>query len=69
MSNNAQAGHAVTSGVAGVIHKHRAQEENNLQAGHATIRATISITRKATGKVETYEIIGTEVPQQQSKED
>ena len=68
MSNNAQAGHAVTAGTAAVIHKHRAQGENNLQAGNATIRATVHITRKATGKTETYEIIGTDVPQQ-SKED
>lgn len=31
----------------------------NLSAGHAVLRATIEITRAATGKVETYELIGT----------
>lgn len=32
-----------------------------IRAQPATIRATIHVTRKATGKVDTYEIVGTPV--------
>lgn len=42
--------------------------ESNLQAQPAVIRATISITRKATGKVETYELVGTPVPKEPKKD-
>lgn len=38
---------------------------NNLESQLAVLRASIQITRKATGKVETYEIVGTAVPQQE----
>lgn len=31
---------------------------NNLQASPGELRATVSITRKSTGKVETYKLIG-----------
>jgi transcription elongation GreA/GreB family factor len=30
-----------------------------LKAEHAVLHATVTITRKATGKVETYSIVGT----------
>ena len=34
-------------------------ESNNVAAQPAVLTATIHITRKATGKVETYQIVGT----------
>ena len=34
-------------------------DSNNVQAQPAVLRATIQITRAVTGKVETYEIVGT----------
>jgi hypothetical protein len=37
----------------------RAEKIAEIQAQPAVLRATIHITRKATGKVETYEIVGT----------
>lgn len=39
--------------------------DNNLETQPAVLRATIQITRKATGKVETYEIVGTPEPEPQ----
>lgn len=41
-----------------------AEKQAVLQAGDAILKATIHITRAATGKVETYEITGT-VPKEQ----
>jgi hypothetical protein len=43
----------------------RAEKIEQIQAQPAVLRATIHITRKATGKVETYEIVGTPMPQEQ----
>lgn len=37
-------------------------EDNNLQSQPAQLKMTVSITRKATGKVETYELFGTPLP-------
>jgi hypothetical protein len=37
-------------------------EPNKLPAQPAVLRATVHVTRKATGKVETYEIVGTPLP-------
>jgi uncharacterized Zn finger protein (UPF0148 family) len=37
--------------------------EQQIAAQPAVLRATISVTRKATGKVETYELIGTPAKQ------
>lgn len=34
-------------------------DSNNVQAQPAVLRATIQITRAVTGKVETFEIVGT----------
>jgi hypothetical protein len=34
-------------------------DSNNVQAQPAVLHATIQITRAATGKVETYQIVGT----------
>jgi len=46
---------------------------NTLSGQPGELRATITITRKATGKQETYELIGTPVaetqPQQQKEQD
>lgn len=42
---------------------------SNVAAQPAVLRATIHITRKATGQTETYELVGTpEVPQVEQKE-
>lgn len=39
-----------------------------MQAGQALLRATITITRAATGAVETYELIGTPVATQEEQD-
>ncbi len=39
-------------------------EENALEAKPAVLRATVTIVRANTGKVETYEIIGTPEPEE-----
>jgi hypothetical protein len=36
--------------------------ENEVKAQPAQLRMTVSITRKATGKVETYELVGNPIP-------
>jgi hypothetical protein len=36
----------------------------DIKAGSGELRATIQITRKATGKVETFELVGTATPEQ-----
>jgi hypothetical protein len=56
--NEANAQPAVVSGQASVIRKGQA-----IEAQPAVLRATIQITRAATGKVETYEIVGTSEPE------
>lgn len=38
-------------------------DETKIEAQPAVLRATISITRKATGLVETYELVGTPAPE------
>jgi len=38
--------------------------EQKIEAQPAVLRATISVTRKATGVTETYEIVGTPVPEE-----
>jgi hypothetical protein len=43
------------------------QPAQEVKAQPAVLRATIQITRKATGKVETYEIVGTPEPQQEQE--
>ena len=35
--------------------------EHEVKAEHAVLRATIQVTRAATGKVEEYEIVGTPI--------
>jgi hypothetical protein len=64
MSNDIKASDAAVSGQASII---RAADKlkSDLQAQPAIVRATIHITRKATGKVDTYEITGT--PDQSTK--
>lgn len=37
-------------------------EANNAAAGEGILRATVTITRKATGKVETYQLTSEPVP-------
>lgn len=37
-------------------------DENKLEAAPAVLSMTIQITRKATGKVETYELVCTPLP-------
>jgi hypothetical protein len=54
MTQKLQSQPAAVSGEAGVIRR-----KPELGAQPAVLRATIQITRKATGKVETYEITGT----------
>lgn len=39
-------------------------EEQRIEAQPAVLQATISITRKATGLTETYQITGTPMPEQ-----
>lgn len=39
-----------------------------VKAGPALLRATIQVTRAATGKVETYEVVGTALPAEHPKE-
>jgi len=39
------------------------EEPNELQPQPAVLRATIHVTRKDTGKVETYELVGSPVPE------
>jgi hypothetical protein len=39
-----------------------ARPDGELVVGAAVLRGTLTITRKATGKVETYELIGTVAP-------
>jgi len=39
-------------------------EQNEASAAPAAVQMTIHITRKATGLTETYELIGTPVPEQ-----
>jgi hypothetical protein len=36
--------------------------DNEVKAQPAELRMTVSITRKATGKVETYELVGNPIP-------
>jgi hypothetical protein len=43
------------------------QPAQEVKAQPAVLRATIQIKRKATGKVETYEIVGTPEPQQEQE--
>lgn len=43
--------------------------ENNANAQEAVIKMTIQITRKETGKVEEYELIGTPIEQPEAKEE
>lgn len=45
------------------------QKPPQLQSQPAVMRATISITRAATGKVETFEIVGTPIPEPEPKEE
>jgi hypothetical protein len=61
--NNLGAGEAKVSGKAGRISA-ADKEAARLQAAPAALRATIHVTRKATGKVETYTIVGTPLPEQ-----
>lgn len=44
---------------------------NSLAGQPGVLTATVTVTRKATGKVETYQLIGTPVeePQQQKEQD
>jgi hypothetical protein len=42
---------------------------NDLVGQPGVMHATIHITRKATGKTETYQIVGTPVDQEQTKEE
>lgn len=37
-------------------------DENKLEATPAVLSMTIQVTRKTTGKVETYEVVGTPLP-------
>jgi hypothetical protein len=63
MSHDIKAGDATVSGQASVI---RAKPVAVLlQAQPATLRATIHITRADTGKTETYEIVGTPIPEKE----
>lgn len=65
-TNQVRAANAAIAGTAGRV---SAAEEQaaELQADRAVLRATVHITRAATGKVETYELVGTAGanPQQQ----
>lgn len=45
------------------------QPQAQLHAQPAVMRATIHITRKATGKVETYELVGTVPPEKEKEQD
>jgi hypothetical protein len=36
--------------------------ENEVKAQPAVLRMTVQVTRKATGKVETYELVGNPIP-------
>jgi hypothetical protein len=62
MSIELKAGDAAVSGQASVI-RAADKPKADLQAQPATLRATIHITRAATGKTETYEIVGTPIPE------
>lgn len=39
-----------------------------IRAQPAVLRATVHVTRKATGLTETYEVVGTEQPQQEHQD-
>jgi hypothetical protein len=54
---------ATVSGEATVI-----RAADKLQAQPAVLRATVHVTRKATGKVDTFEIVGTPAPATPEKE-
>jgi hypothetical protein len=54
--NEAKSDPAVVQGAAGVV-------RNGPEAQPAVLRMTVEITRAATGKVETYELVGTPVPE------
>jgi transcription elongation GreA/GreB family factor len=54
---------ASVSGEAAVI-----RAEHKLQAAPATLRATVHVTRAGTGKVDTFEIVGTPAPATPEKE-
>ena len=43
-------------------------DSNSVQAQPASLQATIHITRATTGKVETYQIVGTPVKDEPQKE-
>jgi hypothetical protein len=64
--NEIKAGDATVSGQASVT---RAKPGGVLlQAQPATLRATIHVTRAGTGKVDTFEIVGTPAPATPEKE-
>lgn len=50
---------ALESTMSGQATVTRKAQPANLQAGQPVLHATIHITRAATGKVETYEVVGT----------
>lgn len=56
--NELQSGEAAIAGAAGRISA-ADKAANALQAQPAVLRATVHITRAATGKVETFELVGT----------
>lgn len=58
MTHELQSADAAVSGVAGRISA-ADKAAMALQAAPAVLRATIHVTRAATGKVETFEIVGT----------
>ena len=58
MTHDLKAAEAAVSGVAGRISA-ADKASMALQAQPAVLRATIHVTRAATGKVEEYEIVGT----------
>ena len=46
------------------VAREQAPPGTHLQSGHAVMRATIQITRKATGKVEEHELVFTPLPEE-----
>ncbi len=61
MSNELKSDNATVCGVAGRISA-ADKAALELKAKPAILRATIHVTRAATGKVETYDLIGTAEP-------
>ena len=64
MTHELKANDATMSGQAQRI---SAADKLAMQAQPAVLKATIHITRAATGKVETYEITGTAEPQKEAE--